>query len=121
MICLTLRPARDDRDYSVLFPSKPNTGITFLCYEDILICPEIRDARHQSFSASTQSSQTRHARPKKMDFMGSYSPPSKPSDHATTISLNPPDCATSISRLITNGMNGRQIYIKIIGLYISLL
>ena len=24
--------------------------------------------------------------------------------------LNPPDCATTISRLITNGMNGRQIY-----------
>ena len=22
--------------------------------------------------------------------------------------LNPPDCATTISRLITNGMNGRQ-------------
>ena len=47
-----------------------HTGIHFLCYEDTLICPGIRDARHQSFSASTQPSQTRHARPKRTDFMG---------------------------------------------------
>ena len=47
-----------------------HTGMTFLCYEDILICPGIRDACHQSCSASTQSSQTRHARPKRTDFMG---------------------------------------------------
>ena len=48
--------------------------------EDILICPGIRDARHQSCSASTQSSQTRDARPKTQEdgFYGrkadSYSP-----------------------------------------------
>ena len=36
--------------------------------------------------------------------------PLNPPHRATTISLNPPDCATTISRLITNGMNGRQIY-----------
>ena len=77
-----------------------HTGIHFLCYEDTLICPGIRDDRHQSFSASTQPSQTRHARPKRTDFNGreaySYSPV----------------CATTISRLITkvNGMNDRQIY-----------
>ena len=35
---------------------------------DVSICPGIRDARHQSFSASTQPSQTRHARPKRTDF-----------------------------------------------------
>ena len=86
-----------------------------LCYEDILICPGIRDARHQSCSASTQSSQTRHARPKRTDFMGEKQirirqSPLNPPHRATTISLNPPDCATTISRLITNGMNGRQIY-----------
>ena len=36
--------------------------------------------------------------------------PLNPPDRATTFSLNPPDSATTISRLITNGMNGRQIY-----------
>ena len=77
--------------------------MTFLCYEDILICPRIRDARHQSCSASTQSSQTRHARPKRTDFMGEKQIRIRQSP------LNPPDCATTISRLITNGMNGRQI------------
>ena len=78
--------------------------MTFLCYEDILICPGIRDARHQSCSASTQSSQTRHARPKRTDFMGEKQIRIRQSP------LNPPDCATTISRLITHGMNGRQIY-----------
>ncbi len=34
---------------------------------DLSICPGIRDARHQSFSASTQQTQTRHARPKRTD------------------------------------------------------
>ena len=68
-------PSRDDilKEYSVpVSKQTKHTGITFLCYEDIglLICSGIRDVRHQSFSASTQSSQTRHARPKKTDFMG---------------------------------------------------
>ena len=35
-----------------------HTGIPFVCYEDIRICPGIRDARHQSFSSSAQPSQT---------------------------------------------------------------
>ena len=33
--------------------------------------------------------------------------------------LHPPDCATTISRLITNGMNGRQI-ISVIAVLISI-
>ena len=46
---------------------------------DVSLRPGIRDARHQSFSASTQPSQTRHARPKKQIFLRenqthSYSP-----------------------------------------------
>ena len=98
-----------------------HTGIHFLCYEDTLVCPGIRDARHQYFSASTQPSQTRHARPKRTDFMGEKQThirqsPLKPPDRATTISLNPPDCATTISRLITkcNGMNERSTNISLL-------
>ncbi len=69
-------PSRDDplKEYSMLFPSKLNTQeflfFVLWCNTDLSICPGIRDARHQSFSASTQPSQTRHARPKGTDFMG---------------------------------------------------
>ena len=93
------------RDYTegilgVVSEQTKHTGIPFLCYEDTLICAGIRDARHQSFSA---------------DFMGEnqthiLQSPVNPSDRATTISLNPPDCATIISRLITNGRNDRRIF-----------
>ena len=69
-----------------------HTGIHWLCYEEYC---SVRlswntDARQQSFSASTQPSQTRHDRPKITDFMGEKQTP-----------LNPPDRATTISRLIT--------------------
>ena len=72
-------PSRDDTEgiLGVVSEQTKHTGIPFLCYEDILICAGIRDARHQSFSASTQPSQTRHARTKRTDFMGenhSHSP-----------------------------------------------
>ena len=100
-----------------------HTGIPFLCYEDLLICPGIRDARHQSFSASTQPSQTWHAQPKRTGEKQTHicqSPLNLPDrattislntpDRATTISLNPPDRTTTISRLIINGMNDRQIF-----------
>ena len=100
-------PSQDDNTEGILgvvCEQIEHTGMTFLCYEDILICPGIRDARHQSCSASTQSSQTRHARPKTTDFMGEKQIRIRQSP------LNPPDCATTISRRITNGMNGRQIY-----------
>ena len=51
------------KEYSVLFASKPNTQeFPFCVMKDY--CLGIPDARHQSFSASTQSSQTRHAKPK---------------------------------------------------------
>ena len=110
-------PSRDDTEgiLGVVSEQTKHTGIPFLCYEDILICPGIRDARHQPFSASTQPSQTRHARPKRTDFMGEKQThigqsPLNPPDRTTTISLNPPDCATTISRLITNGRNDRRIY-----------
>ena len=111
-------PSRDDTEGILLVVSEQtrHTGIPFLCYEDTRIRPGIRDARHQSFSASTQPSQTRHARPKRTDFMGEkqthirQSPVNSP-DRSTTISLNPPDCATTISRLITNGRNDRRIII----------
>ena len=79
------------------------------------MCPGIRDARHQSFSASTQPSQTRYDRPKRTDFMGGKQTPLNLSDRATTISLNPSDRATTmggpptISRIV--GMNDRQICI----------
>ena len=69
-------PSRDDILKSIegilgpISEQIKHTGIHFLCYEDTLICPGIRDDRHQSFSASTQPSQTRHARPKRTDFMG---------------------------------------------------
>ena len=110
-------PSRDDTEGVLLVVSEQtkHTGIPFLCYEDLLISSGIRDARHQFFSASTQPSQTRHARPKRTDFMGEkqthirQSPVNSP-DRSTTISLNPPDCATTISRLITNGRNDRRIY-----------
>ena len=79
-------PSRDDTEgiglLGVVSEQAKHTGMPFLCYEDILICPGIRDARHQPFSASTQPSQTRHARPKRTDFMGekhSYSPVSSKS------------------------------------------
>ena len=65
-------PSRDDTEGILLVVSEQtkHTGIPFLWYEDLLISSGIRDARHQSFSASTQPSQTRHARPKWTDFMG---------------------------------------------------
>ena len=49
-------PSRDDTEgiLGVVSEQIKHTGIPFLCYEDILICPGIRDARHQPFSASTQ-------------------------------------------------------------------
>ena len=63
-------PSRDDTEGILLVVSEQtkHTGIPFLCYEDLLISSGIRDARHQSFSASTQPSQTRHARPKRTDL-----------------------------------------------------
>ena len=76
---------------------------------DVSLRPGICDTRHQSFSASTQPSQNRHARPKRTDFLcekqnhihqSSLNPP----DRATTISLNPPDRATTILRLITQSI-----------------
>ena len=73
-------PSRDDTEGILRVGSEQtkHTGIPFLCYEDLLISPGIRDARNQPFSASTQPSQTRHARPKRTDFMGEkqthYSP-----------------------------------------------
>ena len=66
------------------------------------ICPVIRDARHQSFSASTQPSQTRHARLKISDCLREnqthvHQSALNPADRATTILLNTPDRATTIS------------------------
>ena len=110
-------PSRDDTEgiLRVVSEQTKHTGITFLCYEDLLISPGIRDARHQYFSASTQPSQTRHARPKRTNFMGENQTRIRqslvnPPDRSTTILLNPPDCATTISHLITNGRNDRRIY-----------
>ena len=71
---------------------------------DVSLRPVIRDARHQSFSASTQPSQTRHARPKRTDFLRE----NQTTTSATTISLNPPDRATTISRLITQSIVVRE-------------
>ena len=44
-------PSRDDRPYTegilgVVSEQTKHTGIPFLGYEDILICPGIRDAPH---------------------------------------------------------------------------
>ena len=102
-------PSRDDplKEYSILFLNKLNIqeflysamkkyGSVHLSW-NMTYC----DARHQSFSASTQPSQTRHDRPKITDFMGEKQTPLNPPDRATTIALNPPDRATTISRLIT--------------------
>ena len=108
--CLTLHVPPEKIYWStggilgVISEQTKHTGIPFLWYEDTRICPGIRDARHQYFSASTQPSQTRHARPKRTDFMGEKQNhirqfPLKPPDRVTTISLNPPDCATTITRL----------------------
>ena len=99
-------PSRDDplKEYSILFPNKLNTQEFLYCAMekyDLSICPGIRKAGHQSFSASTQPSQTRHDRLKITDFMGEKQTPLNPPDCATTISLNPPDRPTTISRLIT--------------------
>ena len=49
-------PSRDDTEGILLVVSEQtkHTGIPFLCYKDLLISSGIRDARHQSFSASTQ-------------------------------------------------------------------
>ena len=68
---------------------------------DVSLRPGIRDARHQSFSASTKPSQTRHARPKSTDFFA-RKPDSKFIIHQSP--LNPPDRATTISRLITQSI-----------------
>ena len=80
-------PSRDDTEGIPLVVSEQtkHTGIPFLCYEDLLISSGIRDIRHQSFSASTQPSQTRHARPKMMDFMGASD--HKWKERSTDISL----------------------------------
>ena len=91
--------------------TKP-TGSPFVSYEEILICPFVLDyatlAINQYFSASTQPSQSRHARPKRTDFLREHQThirasahiaqsPLNPPDRATTIALNPPDRATTIS------------------------
>ena len=108
--CLSRETIYTEGIVGVVSEQTKHTGIPFLCYEDLLICPGIRDARHQLFSASTQPYQTRHARPKRTDFMGEKQThirqsPLNPPGRTTTISLNPPDFATTISRLITNGRN----------------
>ena len=124
------RQSKSEGILDVVSEQIKHTGINFLCYEENIdqsICPRIRDARHQSFSASTQPSQTRHARSKRT-FYGrktdSYSPVSSKSARshhyylaksATTISWNersPDICianqypqAIERSRALSNKMN----------------
>ena len=63
-------PSRDDplKEYSMLFPSKLNTQEFNVCamkkYWPVHLSWNTR-RRHQSFSASTQPSQTWHAQPKR--------------------------------------------------------
>ena len=109
-------PSRDDplKEYSILFPNKLNTQEFLYCAMekyDLSICPGIRDARHQSFSASTQPSQTRHDRPKITDLMG------RKTDSSKSARLRHYYLAKSARsrhyHLASDhsGMNDRQIYV----------
>ena len=73
--------------------------VTELGCPDLSICPGIRDARHNFFSASTMPSQIRNDLPKITDFMG------EKQIHIHQSPLNPPDRTTTISSLLKNVMN----------------
>ena len=81
---------------------------------DLSMCPGIRDARHQSFSASPQPSQTQHDWPKRFYGRKTDSSKSGRSHHyylaKSTRSHHYHGRPTTISRLII-GMNDRQVCI----------
>ena len=106
-------PSRDDpclKEYSMMFPNKLNPQEFLLCAnEEILICPCVLEYATLAINLSllqhtvmmfemTQSSQPRHARPKRTEFLR------EKQTHIHQSPLNPPDRATTISHLITQSI-----------------